>query len=104
MTTIEELRLALVPVFEAMLHEDERSSLRLHFVRLAEWPDGSPLSPADRLEDGSVVAQWVVLGETGSSRELQSGVSVFVLALAVQSDLQDFIAESVFGWGQLRGT
>ncbi|WP_258072756.1 hypothetical protein [Rathayibacter sp. AY1C5] len=33
MTTIEELRLVLVPVFEAMLHEDERSSLRLHFVR-----------------------------------------------------------------------
>ncbi|NQX06927.1 hypothetical protein HQQ82_19335 [Rathayibacter sp. VKM Ac-2856] len=104
MTTIEELRLALVPVFEEMLHEDERSSLRLHFVRLAEWPDGSPLSPADRLEDGSVIAQWAVLDEMGSSRELQSGVSVSVLALAVQSDLQDFIAESFFGWGQLRGT
>ncbi|PPH95230.1 hypothetical protein C5C56_17120 [Rathayibacter sp. AY1D1] len=104
MTTIEELRLALVPVFEAMLHGHERSSLRLHFVRLAEWPDGSPLSPADRLEDDSVIAQWAVLDETGSSRELQSGVALSVLTRAVRSDFQDFIAESAFGWGQLRGT
>lgn len=102
--TIEELRLALFPVFEEMLREDDCSSLRLHFVRLAEWPDGSPLRPSDRLEDGSVIAQWALLDETGSSRELQSGVAVSSLALAVRSNFQDFIAESAFGWGQLRGT
>jgi hypothetical protein len=101
--TDAELRQTLSPVFEEMLSERELSSLRLSFTRL--FIDGRERSVRDgeRLDDGDVRVHWEILGEAGSARGLQRGVDLAEFALAVQSDLQDFIAESSFGWGQLRG-
>ncbi|SMH42898.1 hypothetical protein SAMN06295885_2091 [Rathayibacter oskolensis] len=103
MVTSGELRRVLDPVFEAMLDERELASLRLHVTRL--FLDGTerPLRPDEQLEDGDVRVHWEVLSEKGASRALQSGADLSDFALAAQSDLQDFIAESSFGWGQLRG-
>jgi hypothetical protein len=47
--------------------------------------------------------RWQVLGERGWSRGLDVDEDPVTLVRGVQSDLQDFIAESDFGWGQLRG-
>lgn len=103
MITDAELRQALSPVFEEMLNERELASLRVSFTRL--FIDGAerPLRSGERLEDGDVRVHWEILGEEGSARGLQRGVNLADFVLAVRSDLQDFIAESSFGWGQLRG-
>ncbi|ROQ05567.1 hypothetical protein EDF54_2187 [Rathayibacter sp. PhB93] len=103
MITDAELREALSPVFEEMLSEHEFASLRLFFTRL--FIDGTerPLNGGERLDDGDVRVHWEILGEEGWARGLQQGVDLAEFALAVRSDLQDFIAESSFGWGQLRG-
>jgi hypothetical protein len=101
--TDAELREALSPVFEEMLSERELASLRLSVMRL--FIDGTerPLNGGESLDDGDVRIHWEILGERGSARGLQRGVDPADFALAVRSDLQDFIAESSFGWGQLRG-
>jgi hypothetical protein len=43
-----------------------------------------------------------VLGEEGGSGSLPLDDGVDVLVRFVQGDLQDFIAESHFGWGEFR--
>ncbi|NRG42599.1 hypothetical protein HRK28_16930 [Rathayibacter sp. VKM Ac-2835] len=103
MVTDAALRQALSPVFGKMLTERECASLRVSFTRL--FIDGSerPLHADERLDDGDVRVHWQILGESGSARALQPGTDLADFALAVQSDLQDFIAESSFGWGLLRG-
>lgn len=98
-----DLRRAMSIVFEEMLNGPELASLRVYFTRL--FIDGSerPLRVGERLDDGDVRVHWEILGEEGSARGLQRGADLANFALAVQSDLQEFIAESSFGWGQLRG-
>ena len=89
------------PVFVQLLSDAELTSLRLKVVRLHE-PDGVALGSSDPLEREGVVVRWSIFGEQGCSSELDPRADAAVLGRALLDDLQDFIAESGFGWGQLR--
>lgn len=46
---------------------------------------------------------WRIMDEEGGSGGLHVDEGTDRLVRFVQSDLQDFVSESRFGWGQLRG-
>jgi hypothetical protein len=99
---VAEVVLLLTPMFHEMLHDDELASLRFGVVPLGE-PDEAHLREDDPVRTNEAVVRWQVLGERGWSRGLDVDEDPVTLVRGVQSDLQDFIAESDFGWGQLRG-
>jgi hypothetical protein len=99
---VAEVVALLTPMFHEMLHEDELASLRFGVVPLGEQ-DGPHLKDDDPVRFNGASVRWQILGERGWSRGLDSGDDPGALVRGVQSDLQDFISESDFGWGQLRG-
>ena len=99
---VAEVVALLTPMFHEMLHEDELASLRLDIVPLGAT-DGSQLRNDEPVETHGAAVRWQVLGERGWSRGLDVDEDPATLVRGVQSDLQDFISESDFGWGQLRG-
>ncbi|WIB26893.1 hypothetical protein [Curtobacterium sp. MCSS17_015] len=92
----------LEPVFREMLRADELRSTRFHLAPIDD-PCGHALQPDDLVETNSAVVWWRIVGERGASGGLRLDDGPEMTARCVQSDLQDFIAESRFGWGELRG-
>ncbi|MEK6310677.1 MAG: hypothetical protein V4737_05885 [Curtobacterium sp.] len=99
--TVGEVLAAFRPVAEHMLRPDEFRAARFWIAPIHAWDE-------DRDEDAFAEDQdalvWDLCGETGSSSTL--GVEIWddeeQLLGALASDLQDFIAESAFAWGELR--
>jgi hypothetical protein len=98
----EMLRL-LEPALAEMLEPAELASSSFALTRVDEWPGTTPLAPDDLVGTGEVWARWRVCGEDGGSSSISFDEDPSQLVRRMQSDLQDFIAESRFGWGQLRG-
>jgi len=99
--TAEDLLALVQPVFVQLLTDAELTSLGLEVVRLYE-PDGAAFLRSDPIDGEGAVVRWLILGEQGWSSELDPRASAGALKRALLGDLQDFIAESGFGWGQLR--
>jgi hypothetical protein len=97
--TVADVKKLLEPMFDAMLHDRERRTLR---YRLERRRDGQELSDDDSVGVGLTWVRWEVLDEEGGSSTLRFDVDPEELVLAVQGDLQTFIAESSFAWGELR--
>jgi hypothetical protein len=104
MTQVWELKRLLQPMFESMLTSEELRSLAFRVVRVVDGINGREFPDSDVIELGRVWVRWQIVGEDGGSGSLilENGLDSFVRS--VQSDLQDFIAESGFGWGDLRGS
>lgn len=97
--TVGEVLAAFRPVAEQMLRPDE--------FRGAEfWVYTDGLERLRRVvetdvADASMVLAWSIAGDDGDSwLWLQEGEQEMLLKIA--DDLQDFIAESAFAWGELR--
>ncbi|GAB2968325.1 hypothetical protein [Frigoribacterium salinisoli] len=99
--TAEDLVALVRPVFVRLLSDAELMSLGLEVVWLHE-PDGTALLSSGPIDGEGVAVRWSILGEQGWSGELDPRAGVAALQRAVLGDVQDFIAESGFGWGQLR--
>ncbi len=89
------------PAVLAMLHPHEAVTLQLFLIEAGDssW---TPLQDDDVVIDTSAMARWEILGEDGGSSSLWIEGGAEQLVADVQSDLQDFIAESGFAWGELR--
>lgn len=101
--TVKDVLRLLEPMFVSMLDAKELSSLEYEVVSADDAFTGSALDPLVPLSSHEVVVRWRVLGEQGWSGGLRTYESPAVMVRFVQSDLQDWISESEFGWGQLRG-
>lgn len=99
---VSEVIALLLPMFRSMLCSDELSTLRLEIVPIDDW-QGAALEDDDLVEQNSAAVRWRIMKERGWSGGLRVDEGPVEVVRAVQSDLQDFIAESRFGWGQLRG-
>ena len=99
--TVAEVLALVRPAFRGMLHDDEYRSLRLVVVP-TEASGGPALNEDDLVEHGSAVLRWRIMQERGWSGWLDVDGGPEALVRGVQSDLQDFIAESRFGWGEFR--
>lgn len=100
---VAEVVALLTPMFREMLNDDELASLRFGIVPLDDLDGPHQLGDDDPVRSNSAVVRWQILGERGWSRGLDGDEDPATLVRGVQSDLQDFISESDFGWGQLRG-
>ncbi len=89
------------PAVLAMLHGHEAATLRLFLIATGDT-DLTPLQDDDVVIENSAMARWEILGEDGGSSSLWIEDGYDRLVADVQSDLQDFIAESSFAWGELR--
>jgi len=99
--TAEDLLTLVRPVFVQLLSDAELKSLGLEVVPIDE-PDGAALMSSDPIHREGAAVRWSILGERGWSSELDPRADAAALEGALLGDLQDFIAESDFGWGQLR--
>lgn len=99
---VSEVTALLLPMFREMLNSDELRTLRLEIVAVDDW-QGAALEDDDLIEHNSAIARWRIMKERGWSGGLRVDAGPVDLVRSVQSDLQDFIAESRFGWGELRG-
>ncbi|PYY33696.1 hypothetical protein [Curtobacterium sp. MCBD17_030] len=97
--SVTDLTRLLDPMFDSMLSPRERKALT---VRVERITDRQELFDSDIVESGSARLRWAVFGEDGSSGTLQLAGGTQEMVLSVQSDLQDFLAESSFAWGELR--
>jgi hypothetical protein len=97
--TVADVKKLLAPMFAAMLRDRERATLT---YRLERSSDGQELADDDRADVEVTWVRWVVLDEEGGSSTLWFDDGPEELVRAVRSDLQDFIAESSFGWGDPR--
>jgi len=100
---VAEVVALLTPMFHEMLHDDELASLRFGIVPMDDFDGPHRRRGDDPVRANSAVVRWQILGERGWSRGLDGDEDPATLVRGVQSDLQDFISESSFGWGQLRG-
>ncbi len=100
---VRELERLLEPVFESILSDTELRSLTVRVVRVADGADGRALPADAAIATNQAWIRWQVLGEDGGSGSLRLDDGVDALVRFMQSELQDFIAESHFGWGELRG-
>ncbi|MHA7180319.1 hypothetical protein ACX80J_09405 [Arthrobacter sp. MDB2-24] len=99
---VRDVKRLLEPIFESMLSPTELGSLTFRLERVADGANGRDL-PADTvIKTNDTCVRWQVLGEEGGSGSLRLDDGVDALVRFVQSELQDFIAESHFGWGELR--
>ncbi|WP_394250296.1 hypothetical protein [Arthrobacter pityocampae] len=89
----------LEPMFESMLTDRELQSFTFRLERLS----GRELPAHAVIATNEALVRWRVLGEDGGSGSLPLDDGVDALVRFVQNDLQDFIAESHFGWGERRG-
>lgn len=88
LTDAELMELVVQPAVDRIFHEGELDNVEL----ISE-------------DDGSLLAEFTAGDEQAGSWLRTPGVEITVEDLAEQvfSDLQDFVAESSFGWGELRG-
>ncbi len=98
--TVAELLDAFRPVAEQMLRPDELRRARFWVSPHGDWE----LDHADDdVVDDSMSVAWKIMGNRGATRSL--GVELYELPellYGLADDLQDFIAESSFAWGELR--
>ncbi|KQS09913.1 hypothetical protein ASG04_04805 [Curtobacterium sp. Leaf183] len=99
---VSEVIALLRPMFHVMLTTPELATLTVEIVSIDDVT-GPALDGDDLVEQNSAVVRWRILHERGWSGGLWVEDGPDALVRNVQSDLQDFIAESEFGWGQLRG-
>lgn len=92
----------LEPVFREMLRPDELRATRYHLTS-SDDPRGHALQPDDLVETNSAVVWWRICGERGTSGGTWLDDGPEEMTRHVQGALQDFIAESRFGWGAFRG-
>jgi hypothetical protein len=97
--SVADLMRLLDPMFDSMLTPRERKTLT---VRVEQIADGHELFDSDIIESGSTWLRWAVFGEDGGSGSLQLAGGTREVVLSVQRDLQDFLAETTFAWGELR--
>ena len=102
--TVAELRTAIAPALREILTSEELAATT---VRVACWvaplegpPDEAWLTDADEVGTDTMIVV-TTLGET-QGLWVDGSESPSELHERVRSDLQDFVAESRFGWGQLR--
>ncbi|KQO60002.1 hypothetical protein [Curtobacterium sp. Leaf261] len=100
---VGEILRVVEAVFAEMLHPDELASSSFVVTRVDDWRRTTSLARDDLVESGEAWVRWRVCGEDGGSSSINVEEGRSQLVRRVQSDLQDFIAESRFGWGQLRG-
>lgn len=98
---VRDVLAVIRPAVLAMLHEHEAVTLQLFLIATGDT-DLTPLQEHDVVIENSAMARWSVLGEDGGSSSLWIEGGAEQLVADVQSDLQDFIAESGFAWGELR--
>jgi len=101
--TAGDVHQALMPMFTTMLTDDELATLNYRVVRVDACRDEPPLRYDVDLDDVMSWIRWEIANEEGGSGSLHIEDGLDVLVRRVQSDLQDFIAESRFAWGQYRG-
>lgn len=99
---VSEVVALLRPMFDIMLTTPELATLTVEIVSINDVT-GSALDGDDLVEQNSAAVRWRILHERGWSGGLWVEGGPDALVRNVQSYLQDFIAESEFGWGQLRG-
>lgn len=97
---VRDVKRLLEPMFESMLSPRELRSFTFRLERVA---DGVELPDDTNIKTNDAWVRWQTLGEEGGSGSLPLDDGADALVRFVQSDLQDFIAESHFGWGELRG-
>jgi hypothetical protein len=100
--TVEAVTALLRPMFAEMLRPDELRSLRFRIESGTVW-DRTVLDDAATIEPHRAIVGWRILRERGQSSPLRVDEGPIAMVRQVQSELQDFIAESRFGWGELRG-
>lgn len=97
MMIVEEILLAARPALEAILTSNELERTHLDVVTTKREPvTASTIISADLL-----LRVFVYDEEMGFWLYPPEGINGF--AARLRSELQDFVAESGFGWGQLRG-
>ncbi len=96
--TVGELKVAIQPALQEILTAEELASTSVRVTDestpLASLDDEQPLTESTQLQVfimGESAILWVNGDETHEE-----------VYTRVRSDLQDFVAESTFGWGQLR--
>ncbi|MDJ0322011.1 hypothetical protein [Pseudarthrobacter sp. PS3-L1] len=100
---VREVKLLLEPMFEAMLSSTELGTLVWRIERVSDYSNEVELPDDALIAPNEAWVRWEVLGEAGGSGSLRLDGGSNALISFVHSDLQDFIAESRFGWGELRG-
>jgi hypothetical protein len=99
---VRDVKRLVEPIFESILSPTELESLTFRLEWVADGANGREL-PADTvIKTNDTWVRWQVLGEEGGSGSLRLDDGVDCLVRSVQSEIQDFIAESCFGWGELR--
>lgn len=94
---VEDILLAARPALEAILAPDELERTQLDVVTTKDEP----------VTSSTVVSEDLLLRVVVYDEEMRfwlyppEGAKGFTARL--RSELQDFVAESGFGWGQLRG-
>lgn len=96
--TVGDLKAAVAPALRGILTTEELASASVRVLAadapLASLADDTRLGPEMQLQVlvlGESLVVWV--DERESAQQAYE---------RVRSDLQDFVAESAFGWGQLR--
>jgi hypothetical protein len=100
---VQDVKRLLEPIFESMLSPTELRSLTFRLERVADGANGKELPADTAVKTNETWIRWQILGEEGGSGSLSLDGGVDELVRFVQGELQDFIAESHFGWGELRG-
>ena len=100
---VREMKRLLEPIFQSMLRPTELRSLTSWLERGIDGANGRELPSDTAIKTNDAWVRWQILGEEGGSGSLRLDDGEVALVRFVQSELQDFIAESSFGWGELRG-
>ena len=104
--TVGEVLRIVAPALREILTEHELAATTIRAVRqpgdqqmpaLETWPT---LGNGDRLDDRTLLHIRTFVDSCGSW--VQGRETASEMYERVRSELQDFVAESTFGWGQLR--
>jgi hypothetical protein len=98
--TVAELKLAVESIFRELLKASELETLRYDVESIE--PYGQTLSPDHVLTHDYACLKWDILGETGRSGNLRLSQGADIYLSFIRGDLQEFISESRFAWGEWR--
>ncbi len=97
MMIVEDVRRAARPALEAILTPDELECTHLDVVTTKD----EPVDPSAILKDNLLLR--VIVHDEYMRVWIQPTEEAIDFTTRLRSDLQDFVAESEFGWGELRG-
>lgn len=89
---------AVLPALATLLTPDERESVR---IRVTDW-EGTEVGGATPIGENDLILEITVLGEEFRMHLFEPEFAR-TWERQFYNDFQDFISESAFGWGQLRG-